>query len=82
MLWLAPTPEQPLRQLTAAVWAAFPDHPPYSGAHGTASDALQPHPSIAECALAGPRALQATEADVHLRLPVACRSASTSSTPC
>ncbi|MBB2903379.1 2'-5' RNA ligase [Kineococcus radiotolerans] len=34
VLWLAPTPEQPLRRLTQAVFSAFPDHPPYGGAHG------------------------------------------------
>lgn len=30
--WLSPQPAQPLRELTAAVAAAFPDHPPYAGA--------------------------------------------------
>ena len=34
-LWLDPDPAQPFRDLTAAVWRAFPDHPPYGGAHDT-----------------------------------------------
>jgi hypothetical protein len=32
-LWLAPEPDHPFRALTAAVWRAFPDHPPYGGVH-------------------------------------------------
>jgi 2'-5' RNA ligase superfamily protein len=31
VLWLAPQPEAPLRALTAAVWARFPQTPPYGG---------------------------------------------------
>lgn len=33
VLWLAPEPDRPFRALTAAVFARFPDHPPYGGAH-------------------------------------------------
>ena len=33
VLWLAPEPDQPFRALTAAVWARFPDYPPYGGGH-------------------------------------------------
>lgn len=29
VVWLAPQPDQPFRELTVAVWRAFPDHPPY-----------------------------------------------------
>ncbi|WP_089244654.1 2'-5' RNA ligase family protein [Asanoa hainanensis] len=29
--WLAPTPDQPFRALTDALWARFPDFPPYRG---------------------------------------------------
>ena len=29
--WLAPTPDQPFRALTEALWARFPDYPPYRG---------------------------------------------------
>lgn len=72
VLWLAPTPEQPLRQLTTAVFSAFPDHPPYGGAHGTDPDDVQPHLTVADRNLAGPGgldALKAAEADVRTRLP-------------
>jgi hypothetical protein len=31
VLWLAPEPDAPLRALTAAVWARFPQTPPYGG---------------------------------------------------
>jgi 2'-5' RNA ligase len=31
VLWLAPEPDQPFRALTGAVWARFPEHPPYRG---------------------------------------------------
>ncbi len=30
--WLAPEPDEPFRDLTAAVWRAFPEQPPYGGA--------------------------------------------------
>lgn len=33
VLWLAPEPDEPFRALTAAVWRAFPQHPPYGGAY-------------------------------------------------
>ena len=42
VLWLAPEPDQPLRALTAAVYACFPDHPPYGGEH----DDLIPHLTV------------------------------------
>jgi 2'-5' RNA ligase len=29
--WLAPTPDQPFRALTEALWARFPEYPPYRG---------------------------------------------------
>jgi 2'-5' RNA ligase len=31
--YLAPEPDSTFRRLLAAMWAAFPDHPPYEGAH-------------------------------------------------
>jgi hypothetical protein len=31
-VWLAPEPAGPFRALTAAVYAAFPQHPPFGGA--------------------------------------------------
>lgn len=33
VVWLAPEPDLPLRALTAAVYASFPDYPPYGGEH-------------------------------------------------
>jgi 2'-5' RNA ligase len=33
VVWLAPEPDRPLRVLTAAVHASFPDYPPYGGEH-------------------------------------------------
>jgi len=33
VVWLAPEPDLPFRQLTAAVCAEFPDHPPYGDVH-------------------------------------------------
>ncbi|MEV0719803.1 2'-5' RNA ligase family protein [Asanoa sp. NPDC050611] len=32
VVWLAPTPDRPFRALTEALWARFPDRPPYGGA--------------------------------------------------
>ncbi len=33
VLWLAPADPGPYRDLTSRLWAAFPDQPPYGGAH-------------------------------------------------
>jgi 2'-5' RNA ligase len=33
VLWLAPDPSGPFRDLTAAVWQRFPGYPPYARAH-------------------------------------------------
>jgi 2'-5' RNA ligase len=33
VVWLAPQPNEPFRQLTDAVWRRFPETPPYAGAH-------------------------------------------------
>jgi len=33
VLWLAPNPDDSFRRLTTAVWHAFPECPPYQGAH-------------------------------------------------
>lgn len=42
VVWLAPQPDRPFRELTAAVWRQFPEAPPYAGAH---SDVV-PHLTI------------------------------------
>jgi hypothetical protein len=31
VVWLAPEPDLPFRNMTGAVWRAFPDYPPYGG---------------------------------------------------
>lgn len=33
VVWLAPEPDRPFRDLTAAVWRRFPETPPYAGEH-------------------------------------------------
>ncbi|WP_307788555.1 2'-5' RNA ligase family protein [Micromonospora vinacea] len=42
VVWLAPQPDRPFRELTTAVWQQFPEAPPYAGAH---SDVV-PHLTI------------------------------------
>ncbi|MEU5674126.1 2'-5' RNA ligase family protein [Micromonospora sp. NPDC047753] len=42
VVWLAPQPARPFRELTSAVWQQFPEAPPYAGAH---SDVV-PHLTI------------------------------------
>jgi 2'-5' RNA ligase len=64
VLWLAPTPDEPFRQLTEAVWARFPDVPPYGGEF----DDVIPHLTVGDHA--PPTVLQATAADVAARLPI------------
>ncbi len=66
VLWLAPEPAQPFCDLTAAVFAAFPDHPPYGGAF----DGSAPHLTVGERRLADLAALQRAETDVCEHLPL------------
>ncbi len=66
VLWLEPDPAQPFLDLTAAVWSAFPDFPPYGGAYG---DPV-PHLTIAERSLGDLTALQQAEKQVERLLPV------------
>lgn len=44
VVWLAPEPGDGFRALTAAVWSAFPDCPPYSGLAKCRSTAPRPGP--------------------------------------
>jgi 2'-5' RNA ligase len=67
VLWLRPEPSEPLRQLTRAVWSAFPEHPPYAGVH----DVITPHLTVGERAVAerdGAGIAALRQAEVHLRL--------------
>lgn len=69
LLWLDPEPAEPFRELTLALWAAFPDNPPYGGAH----DDVVPHLTVAERRLADAPALHAAEQAVQSGLPVVAR---------
>ncbi|HET9681201.1 MAG TPA: 2'-5' RNA ligase family protein [Candidatus Limnocylindrales bacterium] len=42
--YLVPEPAEPCIRLTRAIWAAFPDHPPYEGAF----EAVVPHLTVAD----------------------------------
>lgn len=69
VLWLDPAPAEPFRSLTAAVWQAFPDHPPYGGAH----EVVVPHLTIGGTRDSSAPAVQAAERAVRPRLPVTAR---------
>jgi hypothetical protein len=72
VLWLAPEPEQPFRDLTSAVWHAFPEYPPYGGAF----DDVVPHLTVGEVGERRRGSLQqlrAAEADVGQQLPIRAR---------
>ena len=58
-VWLHPEPSEPFAALTQAVWARWPDHPPYEGVH----DEVIPHVTVSD----EPR-------DVDVPLPIACRA--------
>jgi len=66
VLWLDPEPAAPVLELVQALWAAFPDHPPYAGAH----DEVVAHVTIGETAVGGLAALREAEAAVTAQLPV------------
>ena len=69
VLWLAPAPDEPFRELTRAVWRAFPAHPPYAGAF----DDLAPHLTVGQRADGDERALdelRSIESVVSQQLPV------------
>jgi 2'-5' RNA ligase len=66
VLWLDPEPDEPFRRLTAAVWAAFPQQPPYGGAF----DDPVPHLTVAETRLGGLPAAEAAERAVQEGLPL------------
>lgn len=67
VLYLAPEPEAPLRALTAAVWARWPQTPPYGGQFG---DPI-PHLTVADGAT-DPDSRRA-ESDLTAGLPLRCR---------
>jgi hypothetical protein len=62
VVWLAPEPATPFNALIAAVFSAFPDHPPYGGVH----EETIPHVTIA----ADDRGhMDAVEEEASRRLP-------------
>jgi 2'-5' RNA ligase len=67
VVWLRPAPEDRFRDLTARLWAAFPDHPPYEGRHADS----QPHVTVAMVDDEDQPALSSRiRADLEHRLPV------------
>src|SRR3954453_8906234 len=69
VLWLAPDPAQPFRELTTGVFQAFPDYPPYAGAY----DDSVPHLTVGERRLADLAALTEAEHKVSVHLPCCAR---------
>lgn len=69
VLWLAPDPDRPFRDLTLAVTHEFPDYPPYGGAF----DELVPHLTVGELQRGTVAQLRAAEAAVTAKLPVNAR---------
>ena len=69
VLWLDPEPAEPFRQLTTAVWSAFPQHPPYGGANAH----VVPHLTVGERRLADLPTVQAAEQAVRPGLPLSTR---------
>jgi 2'-5' RNA ligase len=66
VVWLAPEPSRPFRDLTAAVWRAFPDHPPYGGQF----DDVVPHLTVGHDDLP---AMKVASAALATELPVTAR---------
>jgi hypothetical protein len=69
VLWLAPDPAGPFRDLTSAVWRAFPDYPPYGGVF----DDVVRHLTLGERRRGSASALQAAAATVSHQLPIRAR---------
>jgi hypothetical protein len=69
VLWLAPDPDAPFRELTRAVVAAFPAHQPYGGAYAEPT----PHLTVGELRLGSAAELAAAERAVQEHLPLATR---------
>lgn len=69
VLWLAPEPDAPFRELIAAVVAAFPAHQPYGGMY----DEPVPHLTVGELRLGSAAELAAAERSVRAQLPIAAR---------
>ncbi len=72
VVWLNPEPDQAFRAITAALWDAFPQCPPYENRHPDP----QPHLTIAQVEDPVDQATMHTsiEADLDGHLPIACRA--------
>jgi 2'-5' RNA ligase len=69
VVWLAPEPDRPFRELTKAVWAAFPECPPYGGVF----DEIVPHLTVGERRRGTLAELRAAQAAVTAHLPIRTR---------
>lgn len=69
VLWLAPDPAEPFRELIRAVVAAFPAHLPYGGLY---ADPV-PHLTVGELRLGSAAELAAAERAVRAQLPIDAR---------
>ena len=73
VLYLAPEPAAPFAALTEAIATAWPEHPPYEGAH----DTIVPHLTVAESKADEPLLTRiAAQVEPHLPLATAVREAS------
>lgn len=74
VLYLAPEPAAPIVALTEAVFARFPDHPPY----GWAQSEIVPHLTVAHCGdpstCEDPAVLDRIDAALAPALPIAARA--------
>jgi hypothetical protein len=69
VLWLAPEPDGPFRQLIRAVVTAFPAYLPYGGTY----DEPVPHLTVGELRLGSTAELAAAELTVREQLPIRAR---------
>jgi 2'-5' RNA ligase len=67
LLYLAPEPPEPFLRLTQAIAAAWPEHPPYEGAHET----VIPHLTVAS---ADDPVLESITAALERKLPIHARA--------
>jgi 2'-5' RNA ligase len=68
VLYLDPEPAAPFQAMTEALVRAFPEHPPYGGAHGR----IVPHLTVAT--RLDPESLAAIAAEVAAVLPITARA--------
>lgn len=69
VLWLAPEPDGPFRELTRSVVSAFPAHRPYGGLY----DEPTPHLTVGELRLGSGEKLAVAERAVRAHLPIKAR---------